>query len=316
MKLKRRIGLPLVLGSLLALFALADVGMAVPYPTPVGGTPFRVPIVPAFKACPNTAVPTPNSTHGPPLNFPSCNPPQQNSTTVTVGPQALGFARIVVCPGNTSQAALSFCAPGCPSACSLPVPDVRLTGSGRDVQCRQTGVPAGCTIGGDYNPNSDVGGPYTTAGAGSTGANPACLPGAANCAVGADITATAALASPSTTSGGTGQFLGHAIRVTDMYNCNLTGSPTCPATSTSQYPATMEDLQFPVPVVCLADGTVAGSTCGTNTTANALVPGSVIAGQSAVVEIGEVVLNDSGPDGNYNTTNDNQVFAAQGIFLP
>ena len=38
---------------------------------PAGATPFRVPLVPAAKHC--TA---PNRTHGPPLAFPSCNPPQ------------------------------------------------------------------------------------------------------------------------------------------------------------------------------------------------------------------------------------------------
>ena len=40
----------------------------------------RVPLVPAYSAC--TA---PNRTHGPPLAFPSCNPPAQASPHLTVG---------------------------------------------------------------------------------------------------------------------------------------------------------------------------------------------------------------------------------------
>lgn len=47
---------------------------------PVGATPFRVPLVPAAQQC--TA---PNRTHGPPLAFPSCNPPQPGSPHLTVG---------------------------------------------------------------------------------------------------------------------------------------------------------------------------------------------------------------------------------------
>jgi hypothetical protein len=57
---------------------------------PVGATPFRVPLVPAAKQCT-----TPNRTHGPPLAFPSCNPPQPGSPnlTVGVGDGSLAFAK-------------------------------------------------------------------------------------------------------------------------------------------------------------------------------------------------------------------------------
>jgi hypothetical protein len=47
---------------------------------PVGATPIRVPIVPAFGPCA-----APNRTHGPPLAFASCNPPVQSSSYLTVG---------------------------------------------------------------------------------------------------------------------------------------------------------------------------------------------------------------------------------------
>ena len=50
------------------------------YPRPGGATPLRVPLVPAYQSCS-----APNSTHGAPLSFPSCNPPDLESQVLTVG---------------------------------------------------------------------------------------------------------------------------------------------------------------------------------------------------------------------------------------
>jgi Tol biopolymer transport system component len=50
------------------------------YPRPRGASPMRASLVPSFKSC--TA---PNRTHGAPLAFPSCNPPQQASAWLTFG---------------------------------------------------------------------------------------------------------------------------------------------------------------------------------------------------------------------------------------
>ena len=50
------------------------------YARPRGATPLRVSLVPAYRPCPAT-----NRMHGPPLAYPSCNPPQQWSNYVTVG---------------------------------------------------------------------------------------------------------------------------------------------------------------------------------------------------------------------------------------
>jgi len=58
------------------------------HPRPKGATPFYASIVPAQTAC--TA---PNRTHGPPLAFPSCNPPVATSPNLTIGsPDANGAA--------------------------------------------------------------------------------------------------------------------------------------------------------------------------------------------------------------------------------
>ena len=57
------------------------------YVRPKGATPTRLSLVPASQAC--TA---PNRTHGPPLAFGSCNPPQRASSYLTVGtPDANGL---------------------------------------------------------------------------------------------------------------------------------------------------------------------------------------------------------------------------------
>ena len=61
--------------------------------------------------------------------------------------------------------------------------------------------------------------------------------------------------------------------------------------------------------------TPSGSTCGVNTTANALVPGLVRGGNAAVWQLGQIELKDSGPDG-VRGNSDDQPFAAQGIFAP
>ena len=58
------------------------------HPRPKGATPISVSVVPAYNACA-----APNRTHGPPLAFPSCNPPVQSSNSLTVGsPDANGAA--------------------------------------------------------------------------------------------------------------------------------------------------------------------------------------------------------------------------------
>ena len=58
------------------------------HPRPKSASPLRMSLVPAYDLC--TA---PDRTHGPPLAFPSCNPPAQTSAQATVGtPDAFGGA--------------------------------------------------------------------------------------------------------------------------------------------------------------------------------------------------------------------------------
>jgi outer membrane protein assembly factor BamB len=63
-----------------SLVALHSAPLGAGYPRPRGATPFRVPLVPAYAPCGS-----PGSTHGAPLAYPSCKPPAQASSVLTVG---------------------------------------------------------------------------------------------------------------------------------------------------------------------------------------------------------------------------------------
>jgi Tol biopolymer transport system component len=265
------------------------------YPHPVGASPLEVPFVPAFRPCETGNA---NSQHGAPLGFPSCSNPTPTSSTVRIGPNTLSLLRIVVCPVNATSA---FCNP----AAGMPKPDVRFAGSIRDIRCA-TVVPAGCTPGADYNPNTNPG-PYTDGGNGKGGAQPPCLPRGSSttaCVAGADLTQVAEI--PGASRGGIGTpFEGRGLRITDRQN-GFSGNGS----------ATVTDIGFPVPLDCIpTPSSSQGSTCGVNTTANALVPGVVINGDTAVWQIGQVELKDSGPDG-VRGDSDDELFATQGVFLP
>jgi predicted acyl esterase len=261
------------------------------YSHPVGASPLRVSLVPAFQPCETDDA---NSTHGSPLDFPSCSNPNPTSSTVTVGPHSLGFARIVVCNAGSGA---PFCNPA-----GLQKPDVRFTASVRDVKCAAS-LPAGqsaCSSGGaDYDPNGSPG-PYSEGGDGSsTPAQPPCFASAtsaSDCLAGADLTAVAQFAGGAQDKG---------VRITDSDNGTFGSSP-----------ATGVNIAFPIPLDCIpTTAGDAGSTCGANTTANALMPGAVKEGDAAVWQIGEIEINDAGPDGVRGNADD-QLFATQGVFLP
>jgi hypothetical protein len=86
MTIKRKMVLPLTLAvGALALMAVSQVASG-SHVRPKGASPLRASLVPSFKACG-----TPNRTHGAPLAFPSCNPPVQSSSYLTIGsPDANG----------------------------------------------------------------------------------------------------------------------------------------------------------------------------------------------------------------------------------
>jgi WD40-like Beta Propeller Repeat len=78
-------------------------------------------------------------------------------------------------------------------------------------------------------------------------------------------------------------------------------------------------LDFPlsaaVPCAATADPDT-GSTCALSTSADAVRPGSVPEGQRTSWALDEVRVYDGGPDGDADTTGDNELFEVQGLFVP
>ena len=97
-----------------------------------------------------------------------------------------------------------------------------------------------------------------------------------------------------------------SVRITDKLN----------STSLTE-PGTVEDATFPVTVPCVATAsTTIGATCSVTTSYDAVVPGAITEGKHTIWELDQVLVNDGGPDGDADTSDDNAVFLRQGIFVP
>jgi uncharacterized repeat protein (TIGR01451 family) len=95
------------------------------------------------------------------------------------------------------------------------------------------------------------------------------------------------------------------VRITDRLN----GSP-------SVFPATVNDWTLRMTTPCSATASTAvGATCSLNTTVEALIPGALTEGKRAIWELGQFRVFDGGEDG-VVSTDDNVLFAKQGIFVP
>jgi len=129
MTIRKRMVLPVALAlGALGMMVMATAASAT-HPRPVGATPLRASMVPAYNTCA-----APNRTHGPPLAFPSCNPPVQSSTSLTVGtPDANGAGANSV---GSIRISVKVGAPGLPEDS-----DVNISASVSDVRCK-AGVAA------------------------------------------------------------------------------------------------------------------------------------------------------------------------------
>src|SRR3954452_2532606 len=72
-----------------AVFSLVGGTAHATHPRPEGATPITSSLVPAYKQCV-----APTRTHGAPLAFPSCTPPAQTSSSLTVGTPDANGARV------------------------------------------------------------------------------------------------------------------------------------------------------------------------------------------------------------------------------
>jgi hypothetical protein len=109
------------------------------------------------------------------------------------------------------------------------------------------------------------------------------------------------------------------IRIIDHFNAVAPGGGSDPATvmDTSCVGGGSSCLSLLSVVAACANtaSTSEGGLCTVNTSADAVVPGSVLDGKRAVVEVGQITITDGGPDGAITTT-PNTTFGVQGIFVP
>jgi hypothetical protein len=102
----------------------------------------------------------------------------------------------------------------------------------------------------------------------------------------------------------TGQLqLAPTLRITDRYNGpGETG--------------TVQDVPYSVTTPCSATpSTSVGATCAVTTTADAIAAGTVKESRRSIWQLGQVKVYDGGPDG-LASTQDNTLFAVQGVFVP
>lgn len=117
------------------------------YARPSSATPLTLRLVPAFAACASS-----NGTHGAPLSSPSCNPPVQTSSFLTVNGPDRPVPYTGPAASNGYVKMLVFCTdsanPPCPAAGDQI--DVQVSANIADVRC--TGTSGGCSsAGGTYS---------------------------------------------------------------------------------------------------------------------------------------------------------------------
>jgi hypothetical protein len=93
------------------------------------------------------------------------------------------------------------------------------------------------------------------------------------------------------------------VRITDRYN-----GPSEVGTT--------NDLSLPVTVPCATntDANI-GSACSVTTTQDSVLPNSVLEGRRSIWQFAQIKVYDGGPDG-VASTQDNTLFAVQGVFAP
>jgi hypothetical protein len=106
-------------------------------------------------------------------------------------------------------------------------------------------------------------------------------------------------------------YVGNLQAATDVTITDNVNAPEMPEPGT----VTLFKYRFPIPCVTTSSTSV-GSTCTQNTTADALVPGTILENRRLNWQLGQVEVLDAGLDGNINTTGDNNPFLREGVYAP
>jgi hypothetical protein len=110
-------------------------------------------------------------------------------------------------------------------------------------------------------------------------------------------------------------------RVLTTVNLQITDQDNAPETPE---PGTVQSFTYAFPVDCVATAlTTIGSSCNVNTTADALIPGTVHESRRTIWELGQVSVKDPGPNGTGYAAcpptcgdGDETTFLRQGVFVP
>jgi hypothetical protein len=99
------------------------------------------------------------------------------------------------------------------------------------------------------------------------------------------------------------------LQITDKNNMPAPNGPGAATTIEMPY-------SFDMPCTETPDDDFIGSACEVDTTADALIPGTIKEGARAIWQLGQVEVLDGGPDGDVDTPAGAMVFLRQGIFVP
>jgi len=233
-----------------------------------------------------------NGTHGAPLALPSCNPPTQLSAQLT----ARAPERVAPFFGAADASATIVLKVTCVSSINPPV---------------ENGDAPPCNA--NIGDQEDVKITNTSAGVRCVGS-----PTQQLCAGGVGSVGAGSLYN--------GKVLGSStIRITDHYNALTANPPGTDCTDTTSCTATVVDLPFDVGAQCTS------GSCAYTTSADAVVTNTVQEQKRAVVELGQINVQDAGANGNLSpgippTTgicppacsedDPSNVAFVQGLFLP
>jgi hypothetical protein len=110
--------------------------------------------------------------------------------------------------------------------------------------------------------------------------------------------------------------LAFTVRLTDHFNALAPGGGTDAAT-VQDFAIKYNNTTDGIPGACAQTAsTSTGSTCSSNTSLNAVIPGSLKEAKRAIYELDAVRIFDGGADGDGGTTADNTVFMRPGVFIP
>ena len=100
-----------------------------------------------------------------------------------------------------------------------------------------------------------------------------------------------------------------AARITDHWNAVAAGG--------GPDPATVQDIDLRIPVICTATSDPGvGGTCSVATDLNVVYPGSIKDSKRMIIDVGQVRVLDGGDDGDTATDDGTQTFLTQGVFIP